>query len=98
MSKTALVTGSSRGIGKACALKLAELGYDIAVNCNSNLEMAQKAVDEITSLGRKAVAYKANTADIDEVRICSAVFSRTSAELMCLSTTQVWLTTLTFDD
>ena len=67
MSKTALVTGSSRGIGKACALKLAELGYDIAVNCNSNLEMAQKAVDEITALGRKAVAYKANTADIDEV-------------------------------
>lgn len=68
MSKTALVTGSSRGIGKVCALKLAELGYDIAVNCNSNLEMAQKAVDEITSLGRKAVAYKANTADIDEVK------------------------------
>ena len=68
MSKTALVTGSSRGIGKACALKLAELGYDIAVNCNSNLEMAQKTVDEITSLGRKAVAYKANTADIDEVK------------------------------
>lgn len=68
MSKNALVTGSSRGIGKACALKLAELGYDIAVNCNSNLEMAQKAVDEITSLGRKAVAYKANTADIDEVK------------------------------
>ena len=68
MSKTALVTGSSRGIGKACALKLAELGYDIAVNCNSNLEMAQKVVDEITALGRKAVAYKANTADIDEVK------------------------------
>lgn len=68
MSKTTLVTGSSRGIGKACALKLAELGYDIAVNCNSNLEMAQKAVDEITALGRKAVAYKANTADIDEVK------------------------------
>ena len=68
MSKTALVTGSSRGIGKACALKLAELGYDIAVNCNSNLEMAQKAVDEITALGRKAVTYKANTADIDEVK------------------------------
>lgn len=68
MSKIALVTGSSRGIGKACALKLAELGYDIAVNCNSNLEMAQKVVDEITALGRKAVAYKANTADIDEVK------------------------------
>ena len=61
MSKTALVTGSSRGIGKACALKLAELGYDIAVNCNSNLEMAQKAVDE-------GVAYFANSADIDEVK------------------------------
>ena len=45
MSKTALVTGSSRGIGKACALKLAELGYDIAVNCSSNLEIAPKVVN-----------------------------------------------------
>lgn len=96
MSKTALVTGSSRGIGKACALKLAELGYDIAVNCNSNLKMAQKAVDEITSLGRKAVAYKANTADIDEVKDMFRSIQQASAELMCLSTTQVWLTTLTF--
>ena len=96
MSKTALVTGSSRGIGKACALKLAELGYDIAVNCNSNLEMAQKAVDEITSLGRKAVAYKANTADIDEVKDMFRNIQQDFGGIDVLVNNAVWLTTLTF--
>lgn len=68
MEKTALITGSSRGIGKACALKLAERGFNIVVNYNSNEEAADKAVEEITALGRKAVAVKADTSDLKQVQ------------------------------
>lgn len=64
----ALVTGASRGIGRACAVKLAEVGYDVAVNYNSNDAKAAEVVTEIEKLGRKAVAYKANTADLKAVQ------------------------------
>ena len=68
MKKVALITGASRGIGRACAVALAKRGYDIAVNYNSNDAKAKEVVDEITSLGRKAVAYKADTADLNAVK------------------------------
>ena len=68
MKKVALITGASRGIGRACAVALAKRGYDIAVNYNSNGTKAKEVVDEITSLGRKAVAYKADTADLNAVK------------------------------
>lgn len=64
----ALVTGASRGIGKACALKLAEDGYDIAVNYNSNDVKAAEVVAEIEKLGRKAAAFKADTSDLKAVQ------------------------------
>lgn len=64
----ALVTGASRGIGRACALKLAEDGYDIAVNYNSNDAKAAEVVAEIEKLGRKAAAFKADTADLKAVQ------------------------------
>lgn len=66
--KVALVTGASRGIGKACALALAERGYDIAVNYNSNDAAAKETVELIEKLGRKAVAIKADTADLAAVK------------------------------
>lgn len=68
MEKTAVITGSSRGIGKACALKLAEKGFNIVVNYNSNQEAANKTVEEITALGRKAIAIKADTSDLKQVQ------------------------------
>lgn len=66
--KVALVTGASRGIGKACALALAERGYDIAVNYNSNDAAAKETVELIEKLGRKAVAIKADTSDSAAVK------------------------------
>lgn len=68
MERTAVITGSSRGIGKACALKLAEKGFNIVVNYNSNEEAANKAVEEITAFGRKALAVKADTSDLKQVQ------------------------------
>ncbi len=64
----ALVTGASRGIGRACAVKLAERGYDVAVNYNSNEAKAAEVVAEIEKLGVKAAAFKADTADLKAVQ------------------------------
>ncbi|CCY23673.1 3-oxoacyl-(Acyl-carrier protein) reductase [Brachyspira sp. CAG:484] len=56
--KLALVTGASRGIGKACAVELAKAGYDIAVNYAGNVEAANKTVEELKALGVNAEAFK----------------------------------------
>ena len=53
-SETILVTGSSRGIGKAIALRLARDGYDIVVHCHSKREDADAVAREIVAMGRNA--------------------------------------------
>ncbi len=65
--KLALVTGASRGIGKACALELAKAGYDIVVNYAGNAEAAEKTVQEIKALGVDAEAYKFDVSNKEEV-------------------------------
>lgn len=64
--KKAIVTGGSRGIGKAIALKLAALGADVAINYNSNSNLAQEVVKEITDMGRDAFAVKADVSDFNQ--------------------------------
>ncbi|MFC2559550.1 MAG: SDR family NAD(P)-dependent oxidoreductase, partial [Haemophilus seminalis] len=54
MSETILVTGSSRGIGKAIALRLAQSGFDIVVHCRSRIEEAEEVAKSIRELGRQA--------------------------------------------
>ncbi|MGQ9825147.1 MAG: 3-oxoacyl-[acyl-carrier-protein] reductase [Desulfotomaculales bacterium] len=65
--KKALVTGASRGIGRAVALALAKAGADVAVNFNSQSEAAEEVVAKIRELGRQSVCFQANVADPKEV-------------------------------
>lgn len=54
MVKQVLITGSSRGIGRACALYLAQNGFDIVLHCNKNAQKAQELKEEIITLGQNA--------------------------------------------
>ena len=65
--KTAVVTGGSRGIGKAICLKFAENGADIAFLYAGNTAKAEETVKELEGLGVKAKAYQCNVADADAV-------------------------------
>ncbi len=65
--KLVLITGGSRGIGKAIALKLAAAGYDIVINYAGNEVAAQKTVDEIKALGVNAESYKFDVSNQEEV-------------------------------
>ena len=58
-----LVTGASRGIGRAIALRLARDGFDIAVHCRSRRELAEAVAAEIEALGRKAHVLEFDVAD-----------------------------------
>lgn len=68
-NKIALVTGGSRGIGRACALELAACGYDVVINYAGNTEAAQKTVEDIKALNVNAEAFKfdiSNQSEVDE--------------------------------
>lgn len=66
-NKVALVTGGSRGIGRACALKLAEAGVNVVINYAGNDEAAEKTVKDIEAFGVKACKKKFNVADKEAV-------------------------------
>jgi NAD(P)-dependent dehydrogenase (short-subunit alcohol dehydrogenase family) len=63
INKIAVVTGSSRGLGKSTALNLAKKGVNVIVTYHSNVEEAAKVVAEIESIGAKAVALQLDTAN-----------------------------------
>jgi len=65
--RAALVTGGSRGIGKAIALALASEGVDVAINYLEQNEGAGKVVDEIRRMGRCALAFQVDVRDFDKV-------------------------------
>ncbi|MFG1921011.1 SDR family NAD(P)-dependent oxidoreductase [Cryptosporangium sp. NPDC048952] len=65
MSKIALITGANRGLGRNTALRLAEDGVDLILTYRSNADEAQEVVDEVTKLGRTAVAIRLDVGVLD---------------------------------
>lgn len=70
--KTAIVTGGSRGIGAACARKLASLGADIAIIYAGNTEKATEVCTACEAFGNRARAYRCDVADFDAVKAAVA--------------------------
>ena len=66
--KTALITGASRGIGKAIALKLAEEGANIVFTHLSSVEQGQEVIKELEKLNVEALGYHANVASFDNAQ------------------------------
>ncbi|MBQ6975429.1 MAG: SDR family NAD(P)-dependent oxidoreductase, partial [Selenomonadaceae bacterium] len=66
--KSALVTGASRGIGRAVALKLASLGAKVAINFAGNIAKATEVKEEIDANGGESILVQGNVADFETVQ------------------------------
>jgi len=77
-NKTAIVTGASRGIGRAIALRLAHDGHAVAVNYASRSTDADAVVNEIMAAGGKAIALQA---DVSQAADCARLFDQAEAAL-----------------
>src|SRR5215218_6919404 len=75
--RAALITGASRGIGRGCAIALAEYGADIVVNYRKEAELAEETAALVRELGRRAITVQADVGDVDAV---DAMFVRISEE------------------
>jgi len=69
MNGTILVTGSSRGIGKAIALRLANEGYDLVLHCRDNREQADNVAIQIEEMGKQVRVLQFDISDREQTRI-----------------------------
>ncbi len=83
-SKIALITGASKGIGRAIAIKFAQLGAYVIINYSSSADEASKVVDAIEKEGGKAYALKADVSNKDEVDSMFESIIKTCGELHIL--------------
>ena len=86
MSRSALITGSSRGIGRAVAAALAREGWPVCVNYLEHKEAAESLVDLLRSEGRMAMAFRADVAD----RAAVNEMVRAASETLCPSLWSCW--------
>lgn len=68
-SKTILITGSSRGIGKAIALELAQKGFDIVIHCRSRIQEAEEVAQSIKNLGKNARVLQFDVSNREQAKI-----------------------------
>src|SRR6056300_323326 len=66
--KVALITGASRGIGRAIAIELAKNGASISINYNSNIKSAKETQNLVNEMGTKSIIFKANISKEKEVK------------------------------
>ena len=81
MARIALVTGASKGIGRACALRLAQDGMTVIVNYSHSDADAEAVVAEIKAMGQDAMAVKADVADADQVKEMIRVITKTYGQI-----------------
>ncbi|HLX06073.1 MAG TPA: SDR family NAD(P)-dependent oxidoreductase, partial [Candidatus Binatus sp.] len=77
-NKIAIVTGGTRGLGRAIALNLARLGATVAMNYRRDEASAAKTLDEVRAIAPRAILIKADLEDDAQVR---AMVTRTASEL-----------------
>lgn len=68
MQRVALVTGSATGVGRACAVRFAKLGYAVAVNYSKSVAEAEETADLVRACGVPVLVHKANIGDDTQVR------------------------------
>lgn len=66
-----IITGASRGIGKACALKFAKEGYNLILTCHKNTELLNEAADMCKAFGTDCITF---TGDVGDYDFCSSIY------------------------
>ncbi|MDY3845765.1 MAG: 3-oxoacyl-ACP reductase family protein [Eubacteriales bacterium] len=79
--KVALVSGASKGIGRACAIRLARDGYTVCINYAHSEEEAKKVLDQIKAEGGDGMIYRADVSKLDEVKAMMRDVSKTYGQI-----------------
>ncbi len=83
-TKTVLITGAAKRIGKAIALSLATDGWDVAIHYNNSTKEAEETAEQIRKLGRKAITIQADLTDEAQVKTIFPAARKELGNISCL--------------